>query len=219
MSPQASSLEVAPSESAIRQRLCMHLSAGPDVQTVNEFWIPRANQRVDVVALASEVQGFEIKSARDTLRRLPNQVTAFGTVLDRCTAVVADCHLAAVQQLVPTWWGIMVAGRNKDHVVLEPVRDAGWNESVDPQAVVRLLWRDEAHDILERLGCAPAPNASRGSMWQKLLLVLLPDDLRECVRLALRARKQRDDLRWQSRLTGGIGVPAELVNNKSNVVR
>ena len=48
--------------------------------------------RIDMAVLNGAFAGYEIKSERDTLRRLPGQVTAYSKVLDYCTLVVATRH-------------------------------------------------------------------------------------------------------------------------------
>src|SRR5665647_2133318 len=48
--------------------------------------------RVDVAVLNGSFSGYEIKSAKDTLRRLPKQVQVYSQILDFAVLVVADTH-------------------------------------------------------------------------------------------------------------------------------
>jgi len=50
---------------------------------VEEFWIPRSNERADVATIGSVIEAFEIKSDRDSLKRPPRQVIAYGRVFSR----------------------------------------------------------------------------------------------------------------------------------------
>ena len=49
--------------------------------------------RVDVATVDDALTGYELKSASDTLRRLPTQVEYYSKVLDYSVLVVADNHL------------------------------------------------------------------------------------------------------------------------------
>jgi hypothetical protein len=60
-------------EAEVRDALPTHLLAaivGAEV-TVDEFWVPRSNERADIAVLGRQMDGFEIKTHRDTLRRIP----------------------------------------------------------------------------------------------------------------------------------------------------
>lgn len=154
---------------------------------LDEFWVPRSNERADIAVIGRTMDGFEIKSERDTLTRLPRQADAYGRLFDRCTAVVAEKHCQRAVELLPTWWGITTVTLN-GCVTFTVVRDAAPNPSIDPHTLVRLLWRDEAMAALVRLGAAPEPRASRGSLWNELLRSATLTQLRDSVRHALLAR-------------------------------
>src|SRR3954451_13577948 len=79
---------------------------------VDEFWVPRSNERADIAVIGTHIDGFEIKTERDTLRRLPRQAGAYARLFDRCTAVVADRHRDAAEQLLPKWWGLTAVSVN-----------------------------------------------------------------------------------------------------------
>lgn len=154
---------------------------------VDEFWLPLSNARADLVMLNERMEGFEIKTDRDTLRRLPHQAAAYGRVFDRCTAVVAEKHLARTVELLPDWWGITTIAFERS-IRFRPRRTAEPSPELDAETLVRLLWRDEALAALANLGIEPAAKAPRGSLWRELLRVLEPLQLSEVVRRALLAR-------------------------------
>lgn len=58
-----------------------------------EFTLGKSGVRADLVAFADETVGFEIKTARDTLRRLPSQMRAYAHYFNHVVAIVAPCHL------------------------------------------------------------------------------------------------------------------------------
>jgi hypothetical protein len=158
--------------------------------TVDELWVPRSNERADVAVIGRRMDGFEIKTERDTLKRLPRQVVAYGRLFDRCTAVVAERHLDHAEDIVPDWWGITTVHIN-GAIAFTSVRKPRPNPALDPEILVRLLWRDEVVGALVALGHAPDKKASRGSLWTELLRSASLQQLRSAVRTALLQRDHR----------------------------
>lgn len=58
-----------------------------------EFLLGNSGVRADLVVFDRETTGFEIKTARDTLRRLQSQMAAYSRYFDRTVLIVAPCHL------------------------------------------------------------------------------------------------------------------------------
>lgn len=176
-------------EAVVREEYRRHLLARTSEApgTVNEFWVPRSHERADLVLIGERMDGFEIKTDRDTLHRLPRQASAYGRVFDRCTAVVASKHLERVAEMVPGWWGITTVAENGS-MSFAQVRAAQPNPQVDAETLVRLLWRDEARAAVLDLGRAPPDGASRSSLWRELVQVLPLPQLRDVVRRALIGR-------------------------------
>jgi hypothetical protein len=56
---------------ALRSHVLAEVAGARD--TVDEFWVPRSNERADIAVLGRWMDGFEIKTERDTLSRLPRQ--------------------------------------------------------------------------------------------------------------------------------------------------
>ena len=96
-------------------------------------------RRIDIATLNSEFSGYEIKSSRDTLSRLPGQADLYGRVFDRVTLVVTNRHHDKALDLLPQWWGIMVARQDGGHVILELEREPAINTKLDAHALAQLL--------------------------------------------------------------------------------
>lgn len=165
------------------------LAAAPhSAEAIYEFWVPRSNERADVAVIGSAaIDGFEIKTERDTLKRLPRQAEAYTRLFDRCHAVLALRHVDKAIEMLPPWWGVLVIGTDGGPTFIR-VREADANTGVDPETLVRLLWRDEVHAALCGLGAPPDPKAGRFRMWEQLLILLDLDGLKAVVRDALLRR-------------------------------
>ena len=68
---------------AIRRQLHAAHSADPDTRIVEEMGIWSGSVRIDIAVINGELSGFELKSDRDTLERLPNQADLYSRVFDR----------------------------------------------------------------------------------------------------------------------------------------
>jgi hypothetical protein len=158
---------------------------------IDEFWVPLSHERADLALVGRDLRGFEIKTERDTLRRLPRQVMAYGRVFDRCTVVVATRHVERAIAQIPEWWGVTEVSVN-GHVNFSHIRSARQNTALDPETLVRLLWRSELTRALDMLGISSPPSVSRGKMWQTLLDRADLSELRSIVRKALRHRDGSD---------------------------
>lgn len=180
---------VMSAEAVVREALrrSLRLTQVGATKTVEEFWVPGTHERADLAVIGRTMTAFEIKSEHDTLRRLPRQANAYGRVFDRCTAVVADRHREGALAILPAWWGVTTVSVN-GHVALEEVRKARPNPSVDPEILVRLLWREEVRAALADLGQPPVETATRSSMWSALLEAVELKVLQRIVRRALLAR-------------------------------
>jgi hypothetical protein len=131
---------------------------GEDTVVVEEMGLRHGASRIDVAVINGSIHGMEIKGERDSLRRLPHQIDVYGSVLDEVTLIVAVNHLAGALRLIPEWWGVVVAERaSQSHdVELRQVRAPFNNPFVNPLALVRLLWREEAVLVLAELGSIKA---------------------------------------------------------------
>lgn len=58
-----------------------------------EFTLGSSGVRADLAVFAETSIGFEIKTARDTLRRLPAQMAAYARYFDHAVAIVAPSHV------------------------------------------------------------------------------------------------------------------------------
>lgn len=146
--------------------------------------------RVDVAVVNASLSGFELKSASDTLRRLPAQVEVYSRVLDYCTIVVAENHLDRAMSVLPAWWGCIVVRWDGIEASLDELAVPALNSSIDGYSLAQLLWRDEAIEVLEELDAVRGYRTKpRKLLWQRLAQVAEIDILRPLVRNRLKARQ------------------------------
>ena len=138
---------------ALKQKLLPSYLKDTESIILDELGLRHGSARVDLVVVNSILHGFELKSNRDTLARLPNQARIYNSVLDRVTLVVGNRHANKALQIVPEWWGVILADK-REHggIYFSKVREPCNNPSPDILAIAMLLWREEALTLLEEFG-------------------------------------------------------------------
>lgn len=136
---------------------------------VEELGLCEGEVFADLTLIEKQLEGFEIKSDTDSLKRFAKQRDVYSRVMARASIVVTDKHLEDVRRLLPPWWGLLLALPDGGSVRITPVRKARMNPAVDPSALVQLLWRDEALRHLEQMGQARGLKSKpRRELWQRL---------------------------------------------------
>lgn len=163
-------------------------SGAPDTIYLPEFALYGGANRADYAALNGESHGYEIKSDRDTLVRLPEQADAYSAVFERATLVSAIRHLSEARKIIPPWWGIIEV-RGELDLRLQRVRESLPNPAPCCHAIACLLWRSEALRILTNLGLDKGVRSKpMDHLIERLAAELPAERLARYVREALRAR-------------------------------
>lgn len=175
--------------SALRHRLEQAHRDEADTLLLDELGLCTGNARVDMAVVNGLLSGYEIKSERDTLQRLPHQIEIYSKTLNLITIVVGGQHLDNALELVPNWWGVERVFLQDDEVCFETVRPAVMNQFIDPYALVQLLWRDEALALLKEIGLDKGMvGKPRRAIWRKLAEARPAEELGFMVRHQLKAR-------------------------------
>ena len=175
--------------SALRSSLLAKHAADADTVIIDELGVCRGKVRVDVAVVNGMLHGYEIKSDRDSLRRLSGQVDFYGRVLDQATLVVGERHLAKTLEMVPAWWGILRVQVCTTRLRFRTLRRGRKNPCREPRSLVELLWLDDAVALLEKRGAARGIRGKpRRIVWDRVCEYFAEDEIAETVRAHLRAR-------------------------------
>lgn len=121
----------------------------PESKIVEELSLWATGSRIDIAVINGHLHGFEIKSAIDTLQRLPHQIEAYAKVFDYITVVIEPKHYGKVYDLLPRWVGISVCSQAIKEGSIDVIRLPDLNTAQDGFYIAKLLWRDELIDILK----------------------------------------------------------------------
>lgn len=180
----------------IRQALIEELGLLPEFSALDSLLVPELDvcggtARVDLAVINGKLHGFEIKSQQDNLERLPFQSEQYSKVFDTMTAVVTDCHVDRVYNIVPDWWGVCVAIKTIDCLRLIWDRQPRTNLNIDKFQLARLLWRDELLQLLAQTAriTSGVKSKSRPQLARLLCESISEDILRKGVRATLKHRR------------------------------
>ena len=138
---------------ALREALRKLHARDKKLRIIEELGVSHGTARIDIAVVNGIMHGYEIKSDQDTLQRLPEQMNIFNAVFDKVTLVVGKSHLYNAINMIPDWWGIIVAKADPNgSITFNVIREGENNKGQDGVSVARLLWREEALRILEEAG-------------------------------------------------------------------
>lgn len=119
---------------------------------IDELAVVDGAARVDIAIVNGKLHGYEIKSEKDTLDRLPDQILFYNMVFDKISIVVSEKFLEKVKKIVPDWWGIYTVFYCKENIKLKLEKKPKTNKNIQPKALLTLLWKEEMLEFLENLG-------------------------------------------------------------------
>lgn len=177
-----------------KKRLKRH-HANKATLVIDELGLNHGRCRADIAVVNGHLVGYEIKSDGDSLRRLEEQVISYNSVFDRAFVIVGKRHAESVKNYVPHWWGIILSTEGpRGGIDFRSLRKAQRNDSVDPISIARLLWRDEAAEILQHKNLsAKELRQPRAVLYEYLASKFSTRELQRTVREHLKKRKNWRD--------------------------
>lgn len=166
-------------KAAVTHKLLLGVHSLNSASMLSEFRIGAC--KADLVILNGTSTVYEVKSERDNLDRLKNQITAYRKVFARVNVIAAEEHVSSVSANVSPDVGILVLS---DRYRISTVREAeNHPESIDPCTVFESLTKEEALQILDRLGYGRpnVPNTRFHAEMLKIFAEFAPLDLHECM--------------------------------------
>jgi len=181
---------------ALLERLSKEYAANPEYRVISELGLWHGAARIDVAVVNGILHGFEIKSDRDTLARLPEQREAYNSVFDKVTLIVGGKHFIDAFKMIPDWWGIETVHMNEDgSIFFNSIREPQDNQEQHDISIARLLWRREALDLLESIGKADGVRSKpRDAIYTRVVESLELGMLKQHVRSVLQSPRQN----WRS---------------------
>lgn len=135
------------------QKKLRHYHECPNTLVIDELGIAHGKARADIAVLNGLIHGYEIKSSKDTLSRLPEQLAEYSRCFEKVSIITAPNHLDKLLVMLPDWCGVILATKgSKGGVAFKTIRRAKKNPQLEIHAMAHFLWRKEIIDILTQLG-------------------------------------------------------------------
>lgn len=174
-------------KSAITHKVLLGVHSLRTASMLTEFRIGAC--KADLAILNGTSTVYEIKSERDNLDRLSNQITNYRKVFAKVNIITGENHLEAIRDLVPEEVGILLLN---DRFQISMIRDAlNCPEKIIPQMVFESIHRNEAVEILTRLGgtVPDVPNTRFHAAMIEKFEKLSPTQLHECMITVLKVTR------------------------------
>lgn len=192
---------------AISHKILMGTHSLRSASMLNEF---RAGScKADLVILNGTATVYEIKSERDSLARLANQVENYKRVFAKVNVIASESHVEGVLATVPEDVGVMCLSKRYRISTVRDARDCP--ERICPVTVFESLRGAEAAAILKALGVPvpQVPNTQRHAALRDLFAGLDPATLHvEMVRTLKRTRNLAPLGELVDRLPGSLQAAA-----------
>ena len=173
---------------SLHRRLAARHQDEADTVVIDELGLCRGRARVDIAVVNGQLHGYEIKSERDSLRRLGAQAEMYSRVFDRVTIVCGERHMSRALEIVPTWWGVLRIDPTANTPTFKFIRRGRKNPNRDIRALAEFLWLEESMALLERRhalrGLRRKP---RADLWDRVCELFRIDEVADAVRAHLKA--------------------------------
>lgn len=172
---------------AISQKVLMGTHSLRTASMLNEFRV--GSCKADLVILNGTATVYEIKSERDSLARLDNQIENYKRVFAKVNVIAGEAHIEGLLDAIPDDVGVMCLSKRYQ---ITSVREAvDCPERICPVTVFESLRMAEGIAILQAMGVAvpEVPNTQKHTAMRNLFAKLDPVLLHaEMVRTLKRSR-------------------------------
>jgi len=183
---------------ALHAKHLRRVKNNPGTMVVDELGLAHARTRIDIAVINSCIHGYEIKSAKDSLDRLANQIELYRQTLQKLTIVASSKHVSGILVHAPEWCGIIEALQGpKGGIGFKVVRTTYANPDINPVMMAHLLWRTEVIELLARLGYTPKElRRPRKQLYLMLCETLTLREITAAIRTSMAQRQA-----WRGRPT------------------
>ena len=158
---------------------------------IDELGLKNGEIRADIAVLNGKMIGYEIKTDKDNLVRLPSQVSAYSDVFDKAYVIVGEKYIQKVRENLPEWWGVFCIKIDKqDFISFEEVKPGEANPQQNPYTIAQLLWKQEVVDLLQnKFNCVVKTSYTKPKLYEILVQQCSVENLSKSVLQVIKSRE------------------------------
>lgn len=163
----------------------------PNTIVIDELGIAHGKNRADIAVLNGTFHCFEIKSSKDTLSRLPEQIQEYSKCFEKVSVIAAPNHIAKLTTMLPNWCGLVVATKGpKGAISFRTVKRPRKSPQIEIAAMAHFLWRKEIIEILMQLGINEKDlKLSRENLYKLIPATIGHQELSQWIKTKFMSRK------------------------------
>jgi hypothetical protein len=182
----------------------------PGALVLHEMPLRNTQAIIDLVAIDEALHAYEIKSDRDSLRRLKRQATYYDRAFDDVTLVTTRPMHA---QVIPDHWGLVDVRIGGAAIEIEWLREPKSNHRARSEDLLYILRASELHRILRANGQTRVSGLSKAELVCRVVDLLGEHESRALGTEVLRLRRS-----WSARQLGVADEDARLDHALSQAV-
>ena len=152
-----------------------------DTIIIDEFSGGYSTARIDISVLNGSFHGYEIKSERDTLERLPNQIEYYRKIFEYITIVTTEKYVEKI-------FGVFVVQKNRNGLKLKKIKSPKKNKNIDYWELSKLLWKDELKEILRENKIKKVSSLTRLELTKKVAENIPNNSIKKFVLMKIKNR-------------------------------
>lgn len=174
-----------------RKKLQSSSGRKSDSLIIDELGILHGANRIDIAVINRDLHGYEIKSSKDTLKRLDKQLESYSTTMQRLTFIIAPRHVDELLKQVPAWCGVIIAKKGpRGGISFTTLRQSKKNPAVNKFSLAHMLWKSEVKNYLADKGFESKDlNANRRDLYKLLCESLTTKELVNLIKYSLSTRE------------------------------
>lgn len=115
---------------------------------IEELRVHNGNAIADVVALYKEAHCYEIKGFSDKVERVEKQGLYYNQSFRKITLVTTENHLNKALDILPHYWGIILAQYNGKKITFSYIRKTKNNTEFSKKLAALMLWKSEMLNLV-----------------------------------------------------------------------
>lgn len=156
---------------------------------LNEITISDGLARPDLIAIYSYSHCYEIKGDNDQIQRIVRQFTHYQSSFKKNTLVTTQKHLKKALELLPDFWGIILAINENETIKFKYVRKSSHNPFYRKDIASKILWKAEMQQLLENKYISYKSSSTRNDLIDLLNISYTSYELDQSICLSLLNRK------------------------------